>query len=73
MSLDEPTVPSNHEPEKQDVGAGSGDGGDLGTPGGLPRTEPPSAEQDANEAVSGGGIVQPSTEGEAKDVVDKSS
>ena len=56
----------------QDVGTGSGRGGDLGTPSGLPDEAPPSADQEANEAVSGGGMVQPTTEGEPRDTVDKS-
>ena len=73
MSTDEAPEPTHGDDEPdQDPGVGSGDGGDLGTPGGLPKMEPPSAEQDANEAVSGGGMVQPDTEGDAKDdVVDK--
>lgn len=65
-----PDEPNNGEP--RDPGAGSGKGGDLGTPSGLPEEAPPSADQEANEAVSGGGMVQPSTEGEPKDTVDKS-
>ena len=36
---------------------GSGEGGPLGTPGWLPDEEPPSADQEANEVVSGGGLV----------------
>jgi hypothetical protein len=49
----------------------TGEGGSLGTPSGLPEEAPPSAEQEANEAVSGGGMVDPSTEGEPKDTVEK--
>lgn len=48
-----------------DVGTattGSGDGGPTGTPSELPDEEPPSADQEANEAVSGGGMVQPSAD-----------
>lgn len=73
MDTNEATAPDGAaDPERQDPGAGSGRGGDLGTPSGLPEEAPPSSEQEANEAVSGGGIVQPSTEGEPKDTVDKS-
>lgn len=43
----------------------------MGTPSGLPEEAPPSAEQEANEAVSGGGMVDPSTEGDPKDTVEK--
>lgn len=72
MNTDEVDTPGGAtEPEPQDPGAGSGRGGDLGTPSGLPEEAPPSSEQEANEAVSGGGIVQPSTEGEPKETVDK--
>jgi hypothetical protein len=49
----------------------TGEGGSLGTPSGLPEEAPPSADQEANEAVSGGGMVDPSTEGEPKDSVEK--
>jgi hypothetical protein len=56
--------------DENEPGTGSGEGGDLGTPTGLPNEEPPSADQEANEAVSGGGMVDPSTEGEAKETVD---
>ena len=73
MNADEMTQSDEGtEPERQDPGAGSGRGGDLGTPSGLPEEAPPSADQEANDAVSGGGIVQPSTEGEPKDTVDES-
>jgi len=65
-----------------DPGAGSGEGEDLGTPSGLPEEAPPSADEEANEAVSGGGMVKPTDEGpgltpppsaagEPKDTVDK--
>jgi hypothetical protein len=54
-----------------DPGAGSGEGDGLGAPSGLMETVPPSADQEANEAVSGGGMVNPSTEGEAQDTVDE--
>ncbi len=37
---------------------GSGEGGDLGTPSKNPQVEePPSEEQERNEAVSGGGMA----------------
>ncbi len=74
MNLDESTTADaggEPEPEDQDPGVGSGDGGSLGTPSGLPEEAPPSADQEANEAVSGGGMVNPSTEGEPKDTVEK--
>ena len=72
MSLDDTTTPDEHdEPESQDPGAGSGEGGSLGTPSGLPEEAPPSADQEANEAVSGGGMVDPTTEDEARSTVDK--
>ncbi len=35
----------------------TGRGGPLGTPTQTANTQPPSADQDANSAVSGGGIV----------------
>ncbi|MGY2875370.1 hypothetical protein ACVW00_002560 [Marmoricola sp. URHA0025 HA25] len=41
----------------EDPTTGSGDGGALGTPTSTPDEEPPSADQDANVAVSGGGVV----------------
>lgn len=66
-----PNREEENESGSQDVGTGSGEGGDLGTPSGLPEEAPPSADQEANEAVSGGGMVDPSTESEAKDTVDK--
>lgn len=73
MNTDEPTAPDDAtEPGHPDPGAGSGRGGDLGTPSGLPEEAPPSADQEANKVVSGGGVVQPSTEGEPKDTVDES-
>jgi hypothetical protein len=42
--------------------AGSGEGGDLGTPSKDPEEEPPSEPQERNEAVSGGGVAN-TTEG----------
>ena len=39
--------------------SGSGRGGALGTPGQLPDEPPPSADQEANDVVSGGGLVGP--------------
>ena len=41
---------------------GSGDGGPLGTPSQLPEEAPPSADQEANSVVSGGGVVGPEDE-----------
>ena len=79
MTQDGTTTPEDQD-STQDPGAGSGRGGDLGTPSGLPEEAPPSADQEANEVVSGGGLVQPSTEGpgmvdptegEPRDSVDK--
>jgi hypothetical protein len=49
---------------------GSDDGGSLGTPSELPEEASPGADQEVNEAVSGGGIVDPSIEDEAEDTVD---
>jgi len=46
-----------------DPGTGSGDGGPLGTPGFLPDEAPPSGDQEANEVVSGGGVVRPEDAG----------
>ena len=40
-------------------GTGSGRGGTLGTPSRLPEEAPPSADQEANAVVSGGGVVGP--------------
>lgn len=75
MSHDHSAPEDAHEPElsevaTQETGTGSGRGGTLGTPGSLPEEEPPSADQEANEAVSGGGMVEPSTEGEPKKTAD---
>ncbi|HUS22261.1 MAG TPA: hypothetical protein VMZ66_09650 [Aeromicrobium sp.] len=67
MTQDDTTTPAE---EAEDPGTGSGDGDSLGTPSGLPEEAPPGADQEANEAVSGGGMVDPSTEGEAKDTAD---
>lgn len=66
MTQDGTTTPE----EDEDPGTGSGDGDSLGTPSGLPEEAPPGADQEANEAVSGGGMVDPSSEGEAKETVD---
>jgi hypothetical protein len=54
MSAPEPTSSSAGAPD-----GGSGQGGALGTPGPLPDEAPPSAGQEANEVVSGGGVVGP--------------
>ncbi|MFL6061351.1 MAG: hypothetical protein ACJ72E_08985 [Marmoricola sp.] len=43
--------------DHDDPTTGSGRGGPLGVPTSTGNTQPPSADQDANEAVSGGGIV----------------
>lgn len=40
-------------------GTGSGRGGALGTPSGTLDVAPPSADQEANAVVSGGGLVGP--------------
>ena len=69
--IPDPTHSAEDNDRDEEPGVGSGRGGDLGTPSGLPEEAPPSADQEANEAVSGGGMVQPSTEGEPKDTVDK--
>ncbi|HEX2893612.1 MAG TPA: hypothetical protein VHO29_06370 [Marmoricola sp.] len=57
-----------------DAGAGSGRGGALGTPGQLPDEAPPSADQEANQVVSGGGVVgpddDPDGEHEAREAAD---
>jgi hypothetical protein len=66
MTIEETTAPDD-ESESQDPGAGSGEGGDRGTPTGLPEAEPPSTPEEANEAVSGGGMVQPEAEDDAKE------
>ena len=44
------------------AGTGSGDGDDLGTPSKDPDEEPPSGQQERNEAVSGGGMADTSDE-----------
>lgn len=38
-------------------GAGSGRGGAMGTPGPIPDEAPPAVGQEANDVVSGGGVV----------------
>jgi hypothetical protein len=43
--------------DHDDPTTGSGEGGAMGTPTSTPNTQPPSADQDANVAVSGGGMV----------------
>ncbi|MET3961597.1 hypothetical protein ABIE44_001531 [Marmoricola sp. OAE513] len=50
-----------------DATTGSGEGGSLGTPTKSANTQPPSADQDANEAVSGGGMVDEDDASEEKD------
>ena len=69
MTQDDRTTPE----EGHDPGTGSGDGGSLGTPSGLPDEAPPGADQEANEAASGGGMVDPSTEDDANETVDTES
>lgn len=69
-SRDRADEPEATDVETQETGTGSGRGGTLGTPSSLPEEEPPSADQEANEAVSGGGMVDTSTEGEAKRTTD---
>jgi hypothetical protein len=53
--------------DQDDQTTGSGDGGSLGTPTSTPDSEPPSADQDANVAVSGGGMVDEDDASEQKD------
>lgn len=50
-----------------DATTGSGEGGSLGTPTSGSKAEPPSADQDANGAVSGGGMVDEDDAAEEKD------
>jgi predicted small lipoprotein YifL len=45
---------------------GSGRGGPLGVPTSSANTQPPSADQDANVAVSGGGMVNEDDAAEEK-------
>jgi hypothetical protein len=51
--------------------AGSGEGGSLGTPTSTGNTQPPSADQDANVAVSGGGMVDGDDATDEKDTVEE--
>ena len=62
------TPPRDDGDTDPEVGSpgGSGRGGALGTPGPLPDETPPSADQESNEAVSGGGMVSPDDEDEAR-------
>ena len=70
MNADDTNTPDERdESDQPDPGAGSGEGDSLGTPGGLTEEPPPSIDQEANEAVSGGGMVQPDAEDDAKDTV----
>jgi hypothetical protein len=48
--------------------AGSGEGGDLGTPSKDANEEPPSEPQERNEAVSGGGVANATEEGLGPDL-----
>lgn len=56
---------------KEDEGqtTGSGRGGPMGVPTKTANTQPPSADQDANVAVSGGGMVDEEAATEPKDTV----
>lgn len=51
---------------------GSGEGGALGTPTSTANAQPPGADQDANSAVSGGGMIDEDNESEAKDTAKES-
>ncbi|MDQ3155493.1 MAG: hypothetical protein M3Q98_02030 [Actinomycetota bacterium] len=55
-----------HDRNDEDFSGGSGDGGTLGTPSKDADEAPSSYDQDANEVVSGGGLVGPD-EGEPSD------
>lgn len=46
---------------------GSGRGGTLGTPSGLLDESPPSADQEGNWVVSGGGLAGPDPRAEPQD------
>jgi hypothetical protein len=64
----------NHEIDEENdssPGAGSGRGGALGTPSKDPDEASPSADQDANEVVSGGGVVGPDDD-EPREYADES-
>lgn len=41
---------------------GSGRGGPMGTPSGVPAEAPPDVDQEENAVVSGGGLVGPDDE-----------
>ena len=53
---------SNSEDEGGLTGGGSGDGGTLGTPTSDTKEAPPSADQDTNMVVSGGGVADTESE-----------
>ena len=55
--------PPADDQDDEDPGTGSGRGGPLGAPGFLPDEAPPSADQEGNEVVSGGGVVRPDDAG----------
>lgn len=57
--------------DKDNPTTGSGNGGPMGTPTSTANTQPPSADQDANVAVSGGGMVNEDDASEAKDTVNE--
>ena len=64
------TAHDTDEGREPESATGSGRGGGLGTPGRLPDEKPPSFDQDANEAVSGGGMIGPE-DGEPSDSVER--
>jgi hypothetical protein len=55
--------------DEGDPTTGSGRGGPMGTPTSSPNTQPPSADQDANVAVSGGGVVDEDDATDEKETV----
>lgn len=57
--------------DDDDPTTGSGRGGAMGAPTSTANTQPPSADQDANVAVSGGGMVNEDDASEAKDTADE--
>jgi hypothetical protein len=59
--------------DDQAAGTGSGNGGALGTPGPLPDEAPPSADQEDNDVVSGGGLVGPEDDEGPSEAAEKSA
>lgn len=57
--------------DNDDPTTGSGRGGPMGTPTSTGNTQPPSADQDANSAVSGGGMVDEDDATDAKETADE--